>query len=297
MNERMPESKKIRENVRLGPYTSMGVGGPARFFTEPASAEDVMAARQWADERELSFYVLGSGTNCIISDKGYDGLIIRLGEKFSGIKWEGHRAIVRAGTVFEELINQSVEKGLGGFEKLAGIPGSAGGAVYMNAGAFEQSTADCAVLVKSIRNGAVIERKKEDLAFEYRKSVYTNSNEIIIEVEFEFSESDPAVLSSVKEEIIQRRHAKQPWDQKCAGSIFRRPPGNYAGTLIEKLGLKGFRVGGAAVSTKHAGFIVNTGGATAEDIHQLIRHIVKTVEAEYGIRLEREVIFLGDFHA
>jgi UDP-N-acetylmuramate dehydrogenase len=282
-------------NIPLAPFTSIRVGGEAKYFFEPADDVGLSQALLWGRNTGTKTFIMGQGTNLIVGDHGFQGLVIRLGNKFSGIEWKDTKAKVKPGELLQNLIMQSVERGFAGMEYLSGIPGSVGGAVCMNAGAFGQTTSDTVVSVISLSGAEKIMRARENLQFDYRQSVFSHSDEVIIQAEFNFTAGDAGYLPKEAERTFIKRQEKQPYDEPSAGSIFKRPKGNFAGTLIEKSGLKGKQIGGAKVSEKHAGFIVNTGKASAKDIRTLISVIVDEVEKKQGVRLETEVVFIGDF--
>lgn len=285
----------ILEDIPLAPLTTMHAGGSARYFFKPGSTDSIINAVEWAEKSGIDIFILGNGSNIIVSDNGIDKLVLNIGENFSNIKWEDDKAIVTAGTKLETLIHQSNKKGMANLEYFAGIPGTVGGAVYMNAGAFDHCISEFINSVKSIKNGKIITRDIKNLRFDYRKSNFTNSNEIILEIEFKFKMGDPIQLEKESENILKLRSEKQPANVYCAGSIFKRPEGHFAGALIEQSGLKGKRIGGAEVSIKHAGFIINKGNATALDIHNLVKYIQAAVKEKTNIDLETEVIFIGEF--
>ena len=288
---------KFINSVPLAPLTTMRVGGTAKLYFEPSGVEDIRLALEWSrNNGDVAPFVFGLGSNVLIADTGYNGLVVRLNEKFAGIKWDDNKATVKAGTPLEELVLQACQRGMAGIEKLAGIPGSVGGAIYMNAGAYECCVSDCLMCVESVSDTDLIKRSPEEMNFGYRKSVFTDSGEIIVQAEFEFLSDSPERLLKIRDKIIKERHLKQPWDQPSAGSVFRRPPGYYTGALIEKAGLKGKCIGGAMISEKHAGFIVNTGSATAMDVYNLIQFAVEEVEKSSGVRLKTEIVIVGDFN-
>ncbi|MEW6042113.1 MAG: UDP-N-acetylmuramate dehydrogenase [Elusimicrobiota bacterium] len=289
----------IQKNILLSPYTSYGTGGSARFFIIPETEQDISESIKWADSKNIRFFVLGEGTNVLVSDKGYDGLIIKISRTISAIQNKDFYVISKAGTLLEDLVNHVNKCGFSGMEKLAGIPGSVGGAVAMNAGAFGQEIKDNLKLVKYIDNkGDVRTSVVEDMAMGYRTSLIRQKGGIIFEAEFSFDHNktkSPQELKLESLEIIKKRVEKQPLEFKSCGSVFKRPPGSYAGALIEECGLKGFRIGGAGVSQKHANFIINIGDATSLDIYRVIQHVKEAVFKKRGVNLECEVVFLGDF--
>jgi UDP-N-acetylmuramate dehydrogenase len=289
----------ISENVPLADKTSYRIGGPARFYAEPRNEEEVVRAHRHALERGLPVFILGNGSNLLISDRGIDALVVNLSANFSEIHWDdsGAAASVSGGFPLNGLTLAAAERGCAGIEGLAGIPGTVGGAVVMNAGAFGAEVAQTLRGARVLRASelAIQDVPAVDLALGYRSSAIKGARDVVLSAFFEFERADAAQIISSRERILNRRREKQPLNYPSCGSVFKRPPGNYAGTLIESCGLKGFRIGGAAVSEKHANFIVNAGGAKAEDVRGVIKHVRKIVYENSGILLEPEVIFAGEF--
>jgi len=288
---------KIAENISLADKTSYRIGGPARYYVEPRSEGEVVDACRFAADRGLPLFILGNGSNVLISDSGFGGLVVNLSKYFSALSWDNTTAFALSGFPLDDLAAAASERGCAGMEYLSGIPGTVGGAVVMNAGAFD------ADISKTLRNVRVLRVSShtietvpvEDLKLGYRTSTIKNSGDVVLSATFDFTSGDAAQLKLLRDDIIAKRKAKQPVDFPSCGSVFKRPPNGFAGTLIESCGLKGFRIGMAEVSEKHANFIINTGRAKAEDVRAVIRHVQKTVFEKRGILLEPEVIFLGDF--
>jgi UDP-N-acetylmuramate dehydrogenase len=286
----------LRENVPLAPLISFKVGGPARWFCEPASAAEFAEAMGWAKARGLETFILGKGTNLVFSDRGFPGLVLYTGRSFTHIEWAGNRVTAQAGALLHTVVTQAVGKGMSGIQNLAGIPGTMGGGTYINAGAFGQELKDVIVkVVSTTRDGKLAERTNAECGFAYRHSRFFGLDEIILETELELVPGDKGELQAEMRETLRKRKEKQPLHLPNAGSMFKRPPGQFAGTLIEQAGLKGFRIGGAMVSEKHANFTVNAGGATAQDIYDLSSEVIRRVRDRSGTTLEREVIFIGEF--
>ncbi len=278
--------------------TTFQVGGRARFLLEPRDESELAAALAWAREAGSAVFAMGRGSNLVVSDLGFDGVVVRLGQGFAGIDWTESVVTARAGTRLSELVLQAVGRGLAGMEKLAGIPGSVGGAVFLNAGAYGQEFADRLVRVRSMDTaGACHERSATECGFGYRHSVFRENGEIVVSATLHLAPGDVDALRSSVRETQKARLDKQPLDLPNAGSLFKRPPGGFASKMVEEAGLKGFRVGNAAISEKHAGFAVNLGGATATDVWNLSRQVIERVKAFNGVTLEREVVFLGEFPA
>ncbi|NLY49478.1 MAG: UDP-N-acetylmuramate dehydrogenase [Firmicutes bacterium] len=283
----------IQERVPLKDYTSYKIGGPARYFVEPHSFAELKDALNFAAEQNLPIFLLGSGTNVLVSDSGVDGLVIRIGPSFAYLSIHSGHAQVGAGLPLDRLVSSLAEEGLGGFEPLAGIPGSVGGGLFMNAGAYGVTLGD--FVKESVvmdYEGFIRRLTHSDHRFSYRYSVFQESDLIVLETLLRV-ESHPRdeLLARIAETKEKRR--RQPHLPSC-GSTFRNPPGTYAGKVIEELGLKGTRIGSAQISETHANFIVNLGGATAQDVYSLIC-LVQKKAAMRGIKLVPEVRLWGDF--
>jgi UDP-N-acetylmuramate dehydrogenase len=287
---------EFRENVPLAPLISFKVGGPARWFCEPRTAEEFSEALAWAKREGHETFILGKGTNLVFSDRGYPGLVIYTGKSFTRIEWNGGRVTAQAGALLHTVVTQSVRRGFAGIQHLAGIPGTMGGGTYINAGAFGQELKEVITSVTSTAmDGRLVTRDNAECGFSYRHSNFFHLGEIILETTLELQPGDSEALGSEMRETLRKRNDKQPLHLPNAGSMFKRPPGQFAGVLIEQAGLKGFRIGGAMISEKHANFTVNAGGATAQDIHDLSQEVIRRVRDLSGTTLEREVIFIGEF--
>ena len=306
----------IQENVPMSEHTSFKVGGPARYFVKAESVSDIKEAIAFANEHALPNYILSKGTNLLVSDSGYNGVIIQLGKFFSEITKLGNGKIKAKGaTPLARLARYTINEGLAGIHKLAGIPGSLGGAIYMNAGAYGQDVSQTCVEVESIdAAGHLHTRAAADCNFAYRHSIFQElaasreNAETILSATFQLT---PATelgktakdLESEMQECMTKRRNSQPLSMPNAGSTFKRLDAGAAetptqiapGYYIEQAGLKGYRIGGAEVSRVHANFIVNAGNATAADIKTLSEYVQKVVAEKFGIQLHREVILLGEF--
>ena len=286
----------IEQNIPLKDKTSFRIGGPARFYVKVDTESEVGEVLSWAHENNEPVFILGKGSNILVSDNGWTGLVLDMSE-YSAISWDGSFALCQSGAPLHNLVKETVERGLSGIGRLAGIPGSVGGALVMNAGAFKQAVSDCLVSVKGIdcSNYKIWELEKSEIAFGYRTSSFKEKRTILLEAKFHFEEGDKDNLKSIYRDILQKRNEKQPLDKPNCGSVFKNPEGNYAAALIEKCGLKGHRIGGAMVSEKHANFIVNVSDASASDVRKLIAYIQERVYQGHGILLEPEVIFVGEY--
>jgi UDP-N-acetylmuramate dehydrogenase len=286
----------IEENTPLSPLCTFKTGGSARFFCDIHSLEQLLEVLKWQKEQQLSLWISGKGSNVVFSDQGWPGLVIHFGGEFSQITRKEHIYSVQAGAALHTLVTQSVREGFGGLEKLAGIPGTIGGGIRMNAGAFGQELADTCIKVRSITpEGKEISRTADQCDFSYRHSVFCDNEEIIISADFALQKNSSDDLQEEMQEIMRRRKSKQPLQYPNAGSMYKRPPGNFAGALIEQSGLKGMRLGDAQVSELHANFLINRGKASAQDIYDLSEKVIQMVWEDHQIRLQKEVIFIGEF--
>ncbi len=270
----------IRRDISLRKYTTFKIGGNAKFFAEPKDIEEIRALFAWCREFKVPYFILGKGSNVLFDDDGYGGIVIKL-SKFI------------AGNSLHFLIQTVANQGLGGLEKLEGIPGTIGGAIFMNAGAHGQQISDCIKSVTSItENGEMMTRTKEECEFSYRSSIFKRNSELILSAEFNFIPMRQETINRNRKEVLAWRKAKQPLQYPNAGSVFKNPANNLsAGALIESCGLKGFSIGDAQVSELHANFIVNKGSATAKDVKALMEKIVQKVKEVHGVELESEIIY------
>ena len=268
-----------QQGVPLAELTSFRVGGPAAFVLRPQSYDAIKTAVRICREAEVPFILLGRGTNVLASDDGYDGLVIRFDTPLHEPIFDGTRVTVCCGTSLTQLARETVAKGLSGMERLCGIPGSVGGACAMNAGAYGGEIKQILRRIRLYRNGVDAWVDVTDADLGYRRSA--------------FSFPDAGDAAQTMRACMEKRREKQPLELPSAGSTFKRPEGHFAGALIEQCGLKGVSIGGAQVSEKHAGFLVNAGGATERDISALIRHVQETVLRRTGVRLECEIKRIG----
>ena len=282
----------IDKNVSLKDYCSYKTGGRAELFACPEEIFDLKVALKFASDNSIPLTILGTGYNVLIADKKIKGLVLSTRCLNRFIEFDGEHVYAGAGEIMDNVVTECIGRGLSGLENMSGIPGSVGGAVCMNAGAFGTEIKDTAVEVGLCGlDGRESIVKAEDAGFGYRKA--ENLNGIVTWVKLKLQEADTAELKAKRAEILAKRKEKQPVEFPSCGSVFKRPEGGYAGALIEQCGLKGFKIGGAQVSEKHANFIINTGKAKSADIYNLINHVQKTVQEETGVELEREVRFVG----
>lgn len=277
-------------------HTTFRVGGNADYFVMPKTVQEVKEVVMLCKEYKKDYYVIGNGSNLLVSDAGYHGVIIQIYQEMNQIQVEGTTVKVQAGALLSKIGNVALKEELTGFEFAAGIPGTVGGAVVMNAGAYGGETKD---ILKSAtvltQEGDVLTLYNEELELGYRTSVIAKKGYIVLEAEYELAKGETSVIRATMDDLKNRRVTKQPLEYPSAGSTFKRPEGYFAGKLIQDAGLRGYQVGGAMVSDKHCGFVINTGDATASDVWQLIGQISDKVYEKFGVRLEPEVKVLGEF--
>lgn len=288
--------ERVLVDERMDRHTTFRIGGPADFFVLPENAAKLAAVVQVCREMQAPFYIVGNGSNLLVGDKGYRGVIIQIYKNMNGIQVEDCQIRAQAGAMLSVIAKQALAHSLTGFEFASGIPGTLGGAVMMNAGAYGGEMKD---IVKEATvltlEGTVKKISGEKMEFGYRTSVVEKNSYIVLEALLELKSGDPEAIRARMEELKERRVSKQPLDLPSAGSTFKRPEGYFAGKLIMDAGLQGFRVGGAQVSEKHCGFVVNRGGATAADVRELMRQVRERVQERFGVSLEPEVKMLGEF--
>lgn len=294
LEERAP-GMKVTENVPMKDYTTLRVGGPAKVIAEVRRMEDVRETVKVCREAGLPVLVLGNGSNMLVSDAGFPGVVLLMKNNvFSGISVWDQVISVQAGALMSNLAKTACENGLTGLECVSGIPGTVGGGLFMNAGAYGGELGSCVQSVTVLlENGEMAVYSREEMRFSYRHSRPMEENSVVLGAEFLPERGDREEIAEKMRELNARRRDKQPLEYPSAGSFFKRPEGYFAGALIEKCGLKGTRVGGAAVSEKHAGFLINLGGATAKDFADLSLLVSGRVFDAFGVRLEPEVRFIG----
>ncbi|MDO4804465.1 MAG: UDP-N-acetylmuramate dehydrogenase [Lachnospiraceae bacterium] len=286
----------VLTNEDMSRHTTFRIGGPADCFVTPKNEEELRDILKVCSQEGIPYFILGNGSNLLVSDKGYRGVIIQLFRNMAGINVKGETVTAMTGALLTQIAARAASESLTGFEFASGIPGTLGGACVMNAGAYGGEMKDVLVSVRAMdANGAVRTFAKEELDLGYRHSALMDGGYIVLSAELKLRKGDPAEILAVMEDLKCRRTSKQPLDLPSAGSTFKRPEGYFAGKLIQDAGLRGYAVGGAKVSEKHCGFVVNTGGATAEDVSGLIRYIQGKVRDQFGVDMYPEVRFLGDF--
>lgn len=289
------------QKATMSRYTTLHLGGPADFFVKIGSEDDLRLCLSAAAENEIPVTVLGNGSNVLVSDLGIRGLVLQIGEAFSKISVlpEKNAIDAQSGAALQKLCNVAAAQAYSGMEFASGIPGTLGGAIYMNAGAFGGEMKNIVSSVRVMDNTGRISRlTNEELAFSYRHSILmdTLSPLVLLSATLTFVPGDEEVIRLAMKGFVLKRKEKQPLQLPSCGSTFKRPEGNFAGTLIEQCGLKGFRVGGCSVSTQHAGFLVNDQNGTTDDYLELIRLVQEKVYRETGVTLESEVRFVGEKH-
>ena len=288
------------ENIHLqepmSGHTTFMVGGPAACLIELEREEQLCNIQRYLSFVEIPFFVLGNGSNVLVSDEGYPGVVLQIGDKMSGIRVEGTRIVAQAGALLSQVARAALSQELTGLEFASGIPGTVGGGVVMNAGAYGGEMKQVVTKVRVVnQSGEMMELDNSTMEFGYRYSTIRNQPFVVTEVTFQLKEGKAEEIKAVMDDLAARRREKQPLEYPSAGSTFKRPEGYYAGELIMNAGLRGYRIGGAQVSDKHCGFIVNMGNATAMDIMDVIRDVQDCVKEKFNVDLEPEVVFLGKF--
>ena len=290
------DEERVLVDEPMKKHTTFRVGGNADYFVMPQNAEEVKKIVTLCKDAEVPYYILGNGSNLLVGDRGYRGVIIQIYKAMNDIQIEGDRVKVQAGALLSRVGTATLEAELTGFEFAAGIPGTVGGAVVMNAGAYGGEMKDIIVNATVLtQDGDIITINKEDLELGYRTSVIAKKGYVVLEAEYQLQPGEREAIRARMDELKCQRVTKQPLEYPSAGSTFKRPEGYFAGKLIQDAGLRGFQVGGAQVSEKHCGFVINKDQATAADIRELMRQVSDKVMQEFGVKLEPEVKTLGEF--
>ncbi len=295
ISQYIPENRILRqEPMRL--HTTFRVGGPAALFLELQSEQEFRDILTLLHAEEEDYFTVGNGSNLLISDTGYNGVILHPSKNFGDVRVEGERLICESGATLAAIARTALEQELTGFEFAAGIPGSLGGAIVMNAGAYDGEMKQVVETVKLITpEGEIITKDSEEMEFSYRHSILKEKPYLVLSVTIKLRKGEKEQIKARMEELAQKRREKQPLEYPSAGSTFKRPEGYFAAKLIQDAGLRGLMVGGAQVSEKHCGFVINKDQATAKDIYELMKRVQEQVKEKYGVMLEPEVICLGDF--
>lgn len=291
------DEKRIFLDEPMSRHTTFGVGGNADVLVKPVNASEIQAILQWCGKQGLSYYVIGNGSNLLVGDKGIRGVVIQIGNEFSQLEIRDHNTIwVQAGCMLSKVANLAMKEGLTGMEFASGIPGTIGGAVMMNAGAYGgemKDIIDCVTLLTP--DGEILVLSQAQMKFGYRSSIVSEKDYIVLEVCLQLQSGNSQTIAEQMRELNEARREKQPLEYPSAGSTFKRPEGYFAGKLIQDAGLAGYRIGDAQVSEKHCGFVINRGQATAKDIEAVIQEVIARVQEQFQVTLEPEVKKIGEF--
>lgn len=284
----------INADMRL--YTSFKAGGRADLLTVPQDEKQLISLLQLLNNENVPYIIMGNGSNILVKDGGYRGVIIKIDDGFSQIEINGNSIIAGAGALMSKIAKKALEAELAGFEFASGIPGSIGGGVFMNAGAYGGEIADVIEYAEVLNRDTCVIKKlyRDELELSYRHSCLQQSGDIVLRVKLNLKQSNYDEISALMQDLTARRNEKQPVQYPSAGSFFKRPEGYFAGKLVQDAGLKGLALGGAKVSSKHSGFIINTGNATASDILELMKIVQNTVYDKFGVIMEPEVRIIGE---
>ncbi len=295
--EQIVGSENVKTDEPMSQHTTFRIGGKADYFVSPKTKEQIQKVIDYCKKEEMAYYLIGNGSNLLVGDKGFRGVIIQIDRAFSEITFLDEQTVkAEAGVMLSRLAAEVAGKSLTGFEFASGIPGTLGGAVYMNAGAYGGEIKDCIVSALILdENNNVRTLSKEELELTYRNSIVAKKGYTVLEAVFHFEKGNKEEIFSKMAELNGQRREKQPLNYPSAGSTFKRPEGYFAGKLIMDAGLRGYRVGGAMVSDKHCGFVVNVDNATAKDVTTLMADVDRIVFEQFGVHLEPEVRFLGEF--
>ena len=290
---RIVDKESVEVDALMSKYTTFRIGGPAKYLVSPKTIDEIKDIIKLCKESNSKYYIIGNGSNIIVKDKGYSGLIIKLSKNFSHYKIEDNLIKAMGGILLSQVARIAYDNSLKGLEFASGIPGTLGGAIAMNAGAYGGEMCNSVISAKVLdEDGNVKTLSNKELEFEYRKSKVSKENLIVLEATMELEKGKKEEIQALMEDFAERRRSKQPLEYPSAGSTFKRPEGNYAGKLIMDAGLAGYRIGDAQVSKKHCGFVINTGKATANDIITLMEDVKEKVQDKFGIILEAEVKIL-----
>lgn len=290
------DKEKIYVNEKMEKHTTFRIGGPADYFVMPSDVTDVKAVIELCEQEKVPYYVVGNGSNLLVGDKGFRGVIIQIAGNMNQLQADGEVIAAQAGCSLAQIAGKALDEELAGFEFAAGIPGTLGGAVRMNAGAYGGEIKD--VLESAVvltKEGKVMELSANEMEFGYRTSIIERTGWTILGGKIRLHKGKREEIKAVMDDLREKRVSKQPLEYPSAGSTFKRPKGYFAGKLIQDAGLRGFRVGGACVSEKHSGFVINIDHATADDVVSLMEQVDEKVRAQFGVGLEPEVRRIGEF--
>ena len=287
---------KVLANEPMASHTTFRIGGPADYFVMPETVEELRDILALCKEEGLPYFILGNGSNLLVGDKGFRGVVIQLYKNFDGLSIEGTRVTAKSGAMLIRVAKEAGKAGLTGLEFASGIPGTIGGAMVMNAGAYGGEMKDVVTAVTVLtKDGDIKTLTGSEMNFRYRGSVVEDEGYIVLEAVMELKIGNLEEIQARIDELSLQRRTKQPIEYPSAGSTFKRPEGYFAGKLIQDTNLRGYQVGGAQVSEKHCGFVINAGGATAADVMQLMQDVSDKVNAQFGVTLEPEVKRIGEF--
>lgn len=282
-------------NEPMKNHTSFKVGGPADVMIIPKNEEDIINSIKFVRKNNIKYFVMGNGTNLLIKDSGIRGVVIKIADEFDRIHIDGDQVNCQSGALLSEIGRYTLEKSLTGFEFASGIPGTVGGAITMNAGAYGGEMKDIVYKVRALdKNSNMVEFHNEEMDFRYRGSRVVDEGLIVISTQFQLKEGEQSLIKEKMEELAHKRKSKQPLEYPSGGSTFKRPEGYFAGKLIDDAGLRGLRYGDAQVSEKHCGFVINAGDASFEEVYTLIQTVQKIVKDKFGVSLETEIKIIGD---
>ncbi|MBQ6820706.1 MAG: UDP-N-acetylmuramate dehydrogenase [Clostridium sp.] len=288
------KSENVILNAEMKNYVHFRVGGPADILLIPENKEQVIKSIEICNKNNIPYFIVGNGSNLLVKDGGVKGVVIKLNE-VNNINTTGEIIEAECGAMLKDISSEAVNNSLTGFEFACGIPGTVGGAVFMNAGAYDGEISNVIESAEVIdNNGKIVELSKEELELGYRSSIIMKRNYVVLSAKFRLQNGEVKKIKEMVEDLTCRRESKQPLEYPSAGSTFKRPVGYFAGKLIQDAGLKGHSIGGAAVSEKHSGFVINKNNATAKDILDLIIHIQDTVKEKFGVQLHPEVRIIGE---
>ena len=288
------KSENVILNAEMKNYVHFRVGGPADILLIPENKEQVIKSIEICNKNNIPYFIVGNGSNLLVKDGGVKGVVIKLNE-VNNINTTGEIIEAECGAMLKDISSEAVNNSLTGFEFACGIPGTVGGAVFMNAGAYDGEISNVIESAEVIdNNGKIVELSKEELELGYRSSIIMKRNYVVLSAKFRLQNGEVKKIKEMVEDLTCRRESKQPLEYPSAGSTFKRPVGYFAGKLIQDAGLKGHSIGGAAVSEKHSGFVINKDNATAKDILDLIIHIQDTVKEKFGVQLHPEVRIIGE---
>ena len=288
------DEKQIKINEPMSRHTTFGIGGPADCFLVPKTAEELCVVTKLANKNHIPVFILGGGANLLVRDKGIRGVVIFTG-RLHKIEQNGNLLKVSSGVSTAQAAQAAYESGLSGMEFASGIPGTIGGAAYMNAGAYGGEMSKIIVSATTCdARGDLITYDSHDIGYSYRHSLFMENGEVIVDITLSLKPGNRKDIRELMDDLNHRRRTKQPLEKRSAGSTFKRPAGHFVGQMIEELGLKGYAVGDAQVSEKHAGFLINNGHASREDMLHLIHHVQQEVKENYGVDLHSEVQIVGE---